>query len=128
MIKRISTAIAALLLIGGCSTFQLGSQDPLAGEWKSVASSATIRFDKGRVSGSDGCNRYGSTYASSGDTLMISDKMMSTMMVCGAERMKNADQFYQSLMHSKRYRLSEKTLTLLGESGEILSEFSRVEK
>lgn len=128
MIKRIFTAIAASLLIGGCSTLQLGSQDPLAGEWKSVASSATIRFDNGRVSGSDGCNRYGSTYVSSGDTLMISDKMMSTMMACGAERMKNADQFYQSLMHSKRYRLGEKTLTLLSESGEILSEFSRVEK
>lgn len=128
MIKRIFTAIAVSLLIGGCSTLQLGLKDPLSGEWKSVASDATIRFDNGRVSGSDGCNRYGSTYISSGDTLMISDKMMSTMIVCELKRMKNADQFYSLLMHSKRYRLGEKTLTLLSESGEILSEFSRVEK
>lgn len=128
MIKHIFTAIAVSLLIGGCTTLQLGSNDPLVGEWKSLASGATIRFDKGRVSGSDGCNRYGSAYMSSGDTLLISDQMMSTKMACEPERMKNADQFHQALIYSKRYRLGDKTLTLLDGSGEILSEFIRVEK
>lgn len=128
MMKRIFAAMTAALLIGGCSTLQIGSKDPLNGEWKSLSSSATIRFDNGRMSGSDGCNRFGSAYVSSGDTLMISDKMMSTMMACEPERMKSADQFRHVLMLSKRYRLGEKTLTLLGTSGEILGEFVRIEK
>ncbi|OHD82374.1 MAG: hypothetical protein A3D90_03975 [Sulfuricurvum sp. RIFCSPHIGHO2_02_FULL_43_9] len=128
MIKRIIAAMTAALLIGGCSTLQIGSKDPLNGEWKSLSSSATIRFDNGRMSGSDGCNRFGSAYVSSGDTLMISDKMMSTMMACEPERMKSADQFRHVLILSKRYRLGEKTLTLLGTSGEILGEFVRIEK
>ena len=128
MIKRIIAAMTAALLIGGCSTLQIGSKDPLNGEWKSLSSSATIRFDHGRMSGSDGCNRFGSAYVSSGDTLMISDKMMSTMMACEPERMKSADQFRHVLILSKRYRLGEKTLTLLGTSGEILGEFVRIEK
>ena len=128
MMKRIFAAMTAALLIGGCSTLQIGSKDPLNGEWKSLSSSATIRFDNGRMSGSDGCNRFGSAYVSSGDTLMISDKMMSTMMACEPERMKSADQFRHVLILSKRYRLGEKTLTLLGTSGEILGEFVRIEK
>src|SRR3990167_2993146 len=128
MRKRIIAAMTAALLIGGCSTLQIGSKDPLNGEWKSLSSSATIRFDNGRMSGSDGCNRFGSAYVSSGDTLMISDKMMSTMMACEPERMKSADQFRHVLILSKRYRLGEKTLTLLGTSGEILGEFVRIEK
>ncbi|OHD85343.1 MAG: hypothetical protein A2Y52_06680 [Sulfuricurvum sp. RIFCSPLOWO2_02_43_6] len=128
MMKRIFATMTAALLIGGCSTLQIGSKDPLNGEWKSLSSSATIRFDNGRMSGSDGCNRFGSAYVSSGDTLMISDKMMSTMMACEPERMKSADQFRHVLILSKRYRLGEKTLTLLGTSGEILGEFVRIEK
>ena len=123
MIKHISIAIIAAVLIGGCSTLQLGSEALSSGEWKSVTSSATIRFDNGRASGSDGCNRYGSAYVSSGDTLIISDKMMSTMMACESERMKTADRFRQSLMATKRYRSDGKTLTLLGVSGEVLGEF-----
>jgi len=125
MIKHLATLIV-LLLITGCSVLE--TKGPLIGEYKSTASSATLRFDNGRISGSDGCNRYGSTYTASGDSLIISDKMMSTEMACEEERMKTADQFRQSLMRIKRYRSEGKTLTLMSESGEVLGEFIRIEK
>lgn len=123
MLKQIFTFSAAMLLISGCSMMQLGTHTSLIGEWKSTASEATLRFDERRVSGSDGCNRYGSAYTVSGDSLIISDQMMSTMMACESERMIKADQFRQSLMATKRYRIDGKTLTLLGGSGEVLGEF-----
>jgi len=123
MLKRIFTFSAAAVLISGCSMMQLGTHKPLLGEWKSTTSGATLRFDEHRVSGSDGCNRYGSTYTASGDSLTISDKMMSTMMACEEERMKTADRFRQSLMATKRYRSDGKTLILFGASGEVLGEF-----
>ena len=123
MLKRIFTFSAATLLISGCSTMQLATHNPLLGEWKSTSSEATLRFEERRVSGSDGCNRYGSTYTAGADTLAISDQMMSTEMACESDRMKSADQFRQSLMATKRYRSDGKTLTLLGSSGEVLGEF-----
>lgn len=126
MIKYLSAPFAIGLLLSGCSILE--QKTPLGGEWKSATSSATIRFDSGRVSGSDGCNRYGSAYSISGDTLVISDKMMSTMMACEEEGMKTADRFRQSLLATKHYRIDGKKLTLLGASGEVLGEFIAVKK
>lgn len=123
MFKRIFTFSAVMLLISGCSMMQLGSPNQLLGEWRSTTSEATLRFDERRVSGSDGCNRYGSAYTTSADTLAISNQMMSTEMACERERMIKADQFRQSLMATKRYRIDGKTLTLLGASGDVLGEF-----
>ncbi|MDD2782381.1 META domain-containing protein [Sulfuricurvum sp.] len=123
MLKQIFTFSAVTLLISGCSMMQLATHNPLLGEWRSATSEATLRFDENRVSGSDGCNRYGSAYTASADTLTISDQMMSTMMACESNRMKSADQFRQSLMATKRYRSDGKILTLLGASGEVLGEF-----
>ncbi len=123
MLKQTGIFFVAILLNSGCSTKQANTHEPLIGEWKSTTLSATLRFDQGRVSGSDGCNRYGSEYTANGDNLVISDKMMSTMMACENDRMKSADLFRQSLMATKRYRSDGKTLTLLGGSGEVLGEF-----
>lgn len=123
MFKRIFTYSTVMLLSSGCSTMQLDTHKSLLGEWKSTASEATLGFDERRVSGSDGCNRYGSAYTTSADTLAISNQMMSTMMACESERMIKADQFRQSLMATKRYRIDGKSLTLLGASGEVLGEF-----
>ncbi len=128
MLKRIVTFFAAMLLISGCSTLQTSAHNPLIGDWKSTTSNATIHFDERRVSGSDGCNRYGSSYTTSGDTLIISDKMMSTMMMCEEERMKKADQFRQSLLETKHYRNDGNNLLLLNGSGALLGEFTLIPK
>lgn len=116
----------ALFLLSGCtSTPPLGQnvQIPLGGQWRSTDSSASARFENGRVSGSDGCNRYGAPYTAGENTLTISDKMMSTMMMCPPETMKNAQQFREALLHVSGYRNDGKTLTLMDNSGKPLLRF-----
>ena len=116
----------ALFLLSGCTSttpITPSLQAPLIGQWKLIDSSASARFENGRVSGSDGCNRYGAPYTSGENTLAISDKMMSTMMMCPPETMKNAQQFREALLRASRYRNDGKTLTLMEASGNPLLEF-----
>ena len=46
-----------------------------------VAPAPTMRFEYGRVSGSDGCNHIGGSWEQDGDTIIFSD-MLITLMAC----------------------------------------------
>lgn len=116
----------ALFLLSGCTSttpITPSLQAPLIGQWKLIDSSASARFENGRVSGSDGCNRYGAPYTAGENTLTISDKMMSTMMMCPPETMKNAQQFREALLRASRYRNDGKSLTLMDNAGKPLLRF-----
>lgn len=112
------------VLIGGCSAPGLSKPDLVNREWTSISSKATIRFENNRVSGSDGCNRYASSYTLSAHHLIISDKMISTMMACEDRRMADADLFRRALRGVTHYRIANNRLTLLGEKEGVLAEFS----
>ena len=118
-------AVVLLFWITGCSLIQSSPGAALLGEWKSISSEATIRFENARVSGSDGCNRYGAAYSAGTNNLTISDKMMSTVMACERERMQSADAFRQTLMRVKSYRIDNNRLILLGEADTVVGEFIR---
>lgn len=115
-----------LLMIAGCTPQPTigGFHPSLNGDWKSTASNATVRFDEGKISGSDGCNRFGGTYTTLGNTLQISDKMMSTMMACPSPLMEQSTAFKNALLNAKRYKNYGKLLVLQGAKGEILGELS----
>lgn len=124
MTKCIYFGIAVCIMLSGCTTqTQMPTQISLMGEWKSTTSEATIFFDKGRVSGSDGCNRYASSYSVVENNISISNKMMSTMMACESERMKSADTFRQALMAARHYHLDGKKIILMSNTGIIVEEF-----
>ncbi|MFH0708759.1 MAG: META domain-containing protein [Pseudomonadota bacterium] len=115
-------ALAVTFILTGCTPQPhiIVSYPTLNGDWKSTASNATIRFDEGKISGNDGCNRFGGTYTSLGNTLKISDKMMSTMMACSD--IQNSTAFKNALLEANSYTNDGKKLVLLGVKGESLIE------
>jgi len=115
--------LAVILLLSGCATTEYGTNVPrtaLDGEWMSTTSKATVRFDKGKISGNDGCNQFIGSYATQDNTLSVSGKMMSTMMAC--PDMENSTAFKNSLINAKVYENDGKKLLLLGGKGESLIE------
>lgn len=120
---RVYGAMFVSLWMGGCSLMEPFKPDIADKEWRSLSSNATIRFENGRISGSDGCNRYASSYTANQNSLVISDKMISTKMACEAERMQSADRFRRALMESKSYRINNNRLTLLGDKEVVVGEF-----
>lgn len=115
--------LAITVFLSGCATPQHGANVPktsLDGDWKSTTSNATLHFEKGKLSGNDGCNQFIGSYATEENSLSISDKMMSTMMACSN---KNAIAFKNALMNTKFYENDGKKLLLMGGKGELLIEF-----
>jgi len=85
---------------------------------------ATGRFENGRVHGTDGCNRYSSTYTTKGASIQIGPKGPTTLMACAPEVMKQAEAFAASLAGARTYRVSAGQLQLIGADGAILSTFA----
>ncbi len=120
--------------------FSLPAPAPLAGHvWKlqfynngrqalvtPVADSGiTLAFDEqGRVSGSDGCNRYMSGYTSDADTLAIGP-IATTRMACpgGAERAEQARAYVAALGTVVGYRIEGPQLMLLNADGNLAARF-----
>ncbi len=113
--------LGLMLLVGGCATPEKEApviKSVLDGDWQSTKSRANVRFDHGKIIGSDGCNRFGGSYTVEGGRLSVGDHMMSTMMAC--PNMDQAMAFKTALKNAKVYENDGKTLTLFGEKGEVL--------
>jgi putative lipoprotein len=79
----------------------------------------TLRFDAGRVGGSDGCNLIGGTYTpGAGQALRIpGQRMTSTMMACEPAVMAQAAAYVAALHATERYRLEAGRLLLVDRQG-----------
>jgi heat shock protein HslJ len=93
---------------------RLGERPPLAG------TSLTLRFEGGRVAGSDGCNRYGAPVTVRGTALQVSPRGMSTKMACPPAVMQQAEAFQTALRASRGFRLGGERLRLVGPDGRPL--------
>ena len=93
MNRYIQLILAAVMLIGitGCASRETGQR--LAGQvWiattlggKAILPDTTITaefMEDASLSGSNGCNRYNTTYSVEGDNLTINQPIMSTLMAC----------------------------------------------
>jgi heat shock protein HslJ len=96
----------------------LGGRTPVAG------ATATLRFDGGRVQGTDGCNRYSAPFAAQGANITIGPRAATTNMACLPDIMKQADGFMAALTSAARYRMSGSELSLLGGDGALLATFA----
>src|SRR5687767_10749075 len=115
-------ALLGLAMVSGCGDDQgrAASSPPLEGTpwvlssgldvsgWEQVAPSAT--FADGRMSGSNGCNRYSASYTLDGDTLELG-QAMSTKVGCTplADQVQSA--FTAALERVASYRIEDAELT-----------------
>ncbi|HEY4169987.1 MAG TPA: META domain-containing protein [Reyranella sp.] len=124
----------ALAAIAGClpmaATAQSPSLDGTAWVLTSLAGRAvtgpavTGHFENGRVQGTDGCNRYTSTYTTKGTAIQIGPKGAATQMACLPDVMKQASAFAAALAGARTYRVNAGRLELMGGDGAILSTFA----
>lgn len=87
------------------------------------AATPTLRFDTGRVQGSDGCNRFGAPYTGANGRLQISPNGFSTQMACPEPVSRLAASFNAALAKAQGYRIDGKTLLLLDAAGATLASF-----
>lgn len=77
----------------------------------------TARFEDGRVSGSDGCNRYAMPFVEHGSAIQIGPQGPSTLMACEEETMAQAEAFRAALLAARRVRHGAESLELLDANG-----------
>ncbi|MCP9785293.1 META domain-containing protein [Cyanobium sp. N5-Cardenillas] len=93
---------------------RLGQRQPQNG------TSITLRFEAGRVAGSDGCNRFGAPVTVQGSALQVSPRGLSTKMACPPAVMNQAEAFQSALRNSRGFRLDGERLRLLSADGRPL--------
>ncbi len=82
----------------------------------------TLRFEQGRASGSDGCNRFMGQYAATASTVKI-NAGAGTQMACPPEVMSQAVAYRNALANAQGFRIEGNTLTLLDGSGQVTARF-----
>jgi heat shock protein HslJ len=81
---------------------------------------ATLRFEQGRASGSDGCNRYTAAYQSRGGRLEVAAATAaSTRMACPPAVMRQAAAFMAALGDVTSYRVEAGRLILSSADGAV---------
>ena len=86
-----------------------------------AGATATLGFEKDRVTGSDGCNRFTAPYTSSGTSLQVGSPAASTRMACPEPVSAQALAFMNAVTRARAYRINEGQLQLLGEDGGVLA-------
>ena len=121
--------MATTLFLSACQPQQSTSME---GSWlltelnrNPVPSDANIflTVDSDRLSGNDGCNQFGASYTTKGDSFSIGEDSMSTLMACEQPIMQRADEFNKALRDSVKYKLTNSQLQLLDKSGKVLAVF-----
>ncbi|HEY8550496.1 MAG TPA: META domain-containing protein [Vicinamibacterales bacterium] len=96
----------------------------LTGHSSDVLASAprpvTVRFEKGRITGFSGCNRFTGSYTAEGDRITIG-QLGGTMMACGPEAMALEQAVKEGLKGILRHGSSGDRLTLTSEAGTVLT-------
>ena len=131
-------AVVFLVALAGCAS---PGPEPDAGDtlngtrWSLVSiggspvlasESTSLQFEKGRLSGSDGCNRYATGYNASDSSLKIGPNIAGTRMACPAPVMEEAKTFIEILGRTAAYRRDGERMTLLDGSGRPLANFQRM--
>jgi len=125
-----TTALLLAATMAGCAPMTAISEMPalegtawtltsLPGHELGSTSAPTLRFEDGRASGGDGCNRYSMPYALEGGRLDLSGPAMSTEMACPPEVMKRAAAYLAALRGSTGFRIEDGRLELLGADGKL---------
>jgi heat shock protein HslJ len=88
-----------------------------------AGSTVTLRFEGGRVLGTDGCNRYTAAYTTAGTALHVDPKAAATMMACPTGLMDQASAYMGALGKAASWRIAAGSLTLFDVGGAALLTF-----
>jgi heat shock protein HslJ len=126
-----------VLVLAGCAAPEPkpAAGDPLSGtRWSLVSiggspvlasESTSMQFEKGRLAGSDGCNRYTTSYSASESSLKIGPNVAGTRMACAQPIMEEATTFIGILGRTTGYRREGARLTLLDSGGRPMAAFKK---
>lgn len=133
LVAKRGRATAALWLLAGTIGVVTASQgSPLDGSaWiltslpgqRVIGAAATLRFEGGRATGSDGCNRFTRAYTATATSLRFEPQGVSTQMACPDAVAQQATAFTNALSRTRSHRMQAGTLQLLGEDGGVLAVF-----
>ena len=99
----------------------------LNGEAPLADTEVTVNFgEDGRLSGSDGCNRFSTSYTVDGDSITIAPSGASTMMACPEPVMQQAQAFVTALGSAATYAVDGTSLTLNDSAGTAVATFEAV--
>ena len=123
------------MLGAACATPEPAPGDQLSGtRWSLVSiggspvlasESTSMQFDKGRLSGSDGCNRYSTGYTASAGSLKIGPNIAGTRMACPGPVMEEARTFIEILGRTAGYRRDGERMMLLDGTGRPMAAFRK---
>jgi heat shock protein HslJ len=85
---------------------------------------ATLSFEGDRAQGSDGCNRFSTSFTQNGPALEFRSPGISTQMACPPDITEQAAAFRAALGDTRSYRLVNGQLELLASGGRSLATFS----
>ncbi len=86
----------------------------------------TLQFADGRLSGSDGCNRYSGRYEASGSSISIGGIAVTDMNCASPEGVMEQEQAYlKALATAKSVRFEGDRLELRAEDGALAASFMR---
>lgn len=133
--RKILTALtlALVLSLGGCVSTTNTLVDTgwslvgLNGQAVGFRPQITIRFDENKIKGTDGCNRYSTSYLVKGGKISVSSNMAATKMACPEPIMQQAAAYSAALMQAASYRIDGKQLTLTDASGAVSATFAMLD-
>jgi len=130
----LATAVLGLvgMALAGCTGVEDAPPDPLDDtSWLLVSLDGraslpgtviTAVFERGSVHGSSGCNSFGASYETHGDSIEIRE-IQSTLMACiepdGA--MDQEQEYLARLSSSERYQIADGRLQLMSSGQELLA-------
>jgi len=82
-----------------------------------------MHFEKDRIQGSDGCNRYSTTYTATACKFKVGENIASTKMACPEPIMRQAEVFLSALTMVSEYKKDTQQLILLDANGNALATF-----
>ncbi|HAB14929.1 MAG TPA: META domain-containing protein [Verrucomicrobiota bacterium] len=110
--------------LAGCASMNTVTESPsvegtawvlssLPGRSPVPGATPTVRFEAGRVTGSDGCNRFSLPFTAHGSQIEIGPLGPSTQMACAESTMEQAKAFSSALLTARSFRRGDGTLELL---------------
>ncbi|MCT0217423.1 META domain-containing protein [Synechococcus sp. CS-1329] len=97
--------------------------ESLPGRRALIAPTPTLRLEQGRVSGSDGCNRYSAAVQVRDSIFRLNEQGPSTQMACPDKQMRQAEAFRAALTAARGYALRNGQLELMAANGKPLARF-----
>ena len=83
----------------------------------------TLNINGDTITGNDGCNHYGGSYTSKGDSFSIGEDLMGTLMACEETIMTQASAYTSALLKASKFNITDNRLHLLDENETTLAIF-----